>query len=92
MSELNLEMRDSGVKGAGTIPWGEHLCFFYNGKQEGLNLVTSFVAAGLQDNEFCMWITGGLVTERDAIQALEPNETYPPRISDGVRHPVTSKL
>ena len=55
----------------GKIAWGEHLCVFYNGKQELLKLVVPFMAAGLQDNEFCMWITGGLVTQTDAIQALE---------------------
>lgn len=69
MSEL--ETRNSGITGLGKIRWGEHLCFFYNGKQELLKLVAPFIAAGLQNNELCMWITGGLVTESDAIQALE---------------------
>jgi len=66
------QTRRSGIPGVGEIRWGEHLCVFYNGKQELLKLVAPFIAAGLQDNEFCMWITGEPVMERDAIEALEP--------------------
>lgn len=71
MNESHLKTRRSGIAGVANIAWGEHLCFFYNGKQDLLDLVAPFIAAGLQDNEFCMWIIGGLVTESDALQALE---------------------
>lgn len=67
----NANTRRSGLPGVGNIGWGEHLCAFYSGKQELLKLVVPFIQAGLLDNEFCMWITGEPVTERDAMEALE---------------------
>jgi hypothetical protein len=70
-SVKNANTRRSGIPGVGNIGWGEHLCAFYNRKQELLNLVVPFIQAGLQDNEFCLWITGEPVTERDAFEALE---------------------
>jgi hypothetical protein len=68
---IETNTRLSGIPGVGNIPWGEHLCVFYTGKQELLKLVVPYLAAGLRNNEFCMWITGEPVTERDAIEALE---------------------
>ena len=70
-SVKNANTRRSGIPGVDNIDWGEHLCAFYNGKQELLKLTVSFIQAGLLDNEFCMWITGEPVTERDAFEALE---------------------
>jgi hypothetical protein len=67
----NANTRRSGIPGVGNIGWGEHLCALYNRKQELLKLVVSFIEAGLLDNEFCMWITGEPITQRDAFEALE---------------------
>jgi hypothetical protein len=67
----NTNTRRSGIPGVGNIGWGEHLCAFYDRKQDLLKLVVSFIEAGLRDNEFCVWITGEPVTERDACEALE---------------------
>jgi MEDS: MEthanogen/methylotroph, DcmR Sensory domain len=63
--------RRIGVPGIGTAPWGEHICVFFNTKEELLSLVVPYIKAGLEDNEFCMWITGDPVAEREAFQALE---------------------
>ena len=70
-SVKNANTRRSGIPGVGNIGWGEHLCAFYNRKQELLKLVVPFIEAGLLDNECCVWITGDPVTERDAFEALE---------------------
>ena len=67
----NANTRRSGIPGVGNIGWGEHLCALYSGKQGLLKLVVPFIQAGLLDNEFCMWITGEPVTERDAFEALD---------------------
>ena len=34
-------------------------------------MTVPYIKAGLEDNEFCMWITGDPITENDAFQALE---------------------
>lgn len=63
--------RRIGIPGVDNIPWGEHLCVFFNSKEELLSLTVPYVKAGLEDNECCIWITGDPVTEKDAFQALE---------------------
>ena len=63
--------RRIGIPGAEPVPSGEHLCVFFHTKAELLQLVVPFIQAGLEDNEFCMWVTGGPVNEREAFQALE---------------------
>lgn len=41
-----------------------------NGRVELLDLLDPFIKAGLEDQEFCMWVTGGPITESDAFRAL----------------------
>ena len=60
-----------GIPGIGGAGWGEHICAFFYTKDELLKLTVPYIKAGLEDNEFCMWITGDPVTENDAFQALE---------------------
>lgn len=64
-------LRRSGIPGVDNIGWGEHLCVLYKTKQELLKLVVPYIQAGLDDNEYCMWITGDPITDRDAVEALE---------------------
>lgn len=63
--------RRLGVPGLPYVPWGEHLCVFYRSKVELVDLVVPFIRAGLEDHEFCMWVTGGPIREGDAFRALE---------------------
>lgn len=67
----NGSLRRIGIPGVDKTPWGEHLCVFFNSKDELLSLTVPYVKAGLEDNECCIWITGDPVTEKDAFQALE---------------------
>lgn len=48
--------RRSGIPEIGDIAWGTHFCHFYETKQDLLDLLVPFVRAGLEDNEFCLWI------------------------------------
>jgi hypothetical protein len=66
-----MEKRRMGIPGVGGAGWGEHICAFFYTKDELLKLTVPYIKAGLEDNEFCMWITGDPVTENDALQALE---------------------
>jgi MEDS: MEthanogen/methylotroph, DcmR Sensory domain len=66
-----MEKRRTGIPGIGGAGWGEHICAFFYTKEELLKLTVPYIKAGLEDNEFCMWITGDPVTENDAFEALE---------------------
>ena len=66
-----MEKRRIGIPGIDGAAWGDHICVFFYGKAELLRLTTSYIKAGLEDGEFCMWITGEPINEEEAFQALE---------------------
>ncbi|MFX1259381.1 MAG: MEDS domain-containing protein [Promethearchaeota archaeon] len=39
------------------LTWGSHLCYFYNTKYDLLNLLVPYFQIGLENNEFCLWVT-----------------------------------
>jgi len=59
--------RRVGIEGKNNVQRGEHLCTFFNTRIDLLNLVVPYIKAGLEDNEFCLWITD----ENMAQQAME---------------------
>jgi PAS domain S-box-containing protein len=63
-------LRESGSELLGQIPWGTHLCQFYVSKQDLLDILVPYFAAGLTNNEFCMWITAAPLESVEAERAL----------------------
>ncbi|HEY5933844.1 MAG TPA: MEDS domain-containing protein [Kofleriaceae bacterium] len=60
----------------GDVQWGSHLCQLYRTSQDLLEVLPAFFAAGLVNNERCLWVTGPLVSvdeARDALDALVPD-------------------
>jgi hypothetical protein len=52
-------------------PWGTHFCLFYETKQDFLDGLMSYFQAGLNNNEFCLWVlSDGEVTAAEAWSAL----------------------
>lgn len=51
------ELRDSGIKVIGSVPWGTHFCQFYEDGRDLVDILVPYFKAGLLENEFCMWIT-----------------------------------
>ena len=51
--------RKSGIELLGDIPWGSHLCLFYETKQDLLDALLPFFKAGLENNEFIVWVISG---------------------------------
>ncbi|MBY6242176.1 MEDS domain-containing protein [Methylosinus sp. Sm6] len=64
------QLRPSGVKGLGDVPWGAHFCQFYDSDSELLEILVPYFAAGLASNEFCMWITSETIGKTQAMVAL----------------------
>jgi DNA-binding CsgD family transcriptional regulator len=55
-TENEQKLRDTGLKAVGEVPWGSHFSIFYETKKDLLEIVVPFFKAGLQANEFCLWI------------------------------------
>jgi DNA-binding CsgD family transcriptional regulator len=53
----------------GEMPRG-HLCVFYETADDLLDTVVPFFEAGLQNNEFCLWVCSGPLTLEEAHTAL----------------------
>jgi PAS domain S-box-containing protein len=65
------EMRKSGVDVVGDMPWGTHFCLFYETKADLLETLVSYCKAGLQSQEFCLWVVAAPLTVEEARQALK---------------------
>jgi len=65
------EMRKTGVDVVGDVPWGTHFCLFYETRADLLETLVSYCKAGLDNQEFCLWVVAEPLSEEDAKQALE---------------------
>src|SRR5512133_1288955 len=64
-------MRKSGIDIIGDISWGTHFCQFYQTKEDLKDVLVPYFKAGLENNEFCMWITSEPLGAEDAKEALK---------------------
>ena len=53
---MTTELRKTGIDVVGLMPWGTHLCHFYETKQDLLDILIPYFKTGLENNEFCMWV------------------------------------
>ncbi len=63
-------MRHTGIQIIGDVPWGTHFCQFYQDQQDLIDTLVPYFKAGLQNNEFCMWITSEPLRAEEAKSAL----------------------
>ena len=64
------EDRKTGIDPIGDAPWGTHFCHFYETKADLVDLLVPYFRTGLENNEFCMWITSEPLKVADAERAL----------------------
>ena len=55
----------------GPVPWGTHFCNFYETTQDLLDILIPYFKAGLDANEFCLWVVSDPINEAEARKALE---------------------
>jgi C4-dicarboxylate-specific signal transduction histidine kinase len=68
---MTTEMRKSGIDVVGDMPWGTHVCLFYETKEDLLDTLVSYCKAGLESQEFCLWVVAEPVSEEEARHALQ---------------------
>ncbi|HUV05763.1 MAG TPA: SpoIIE family protein phosphatase [Armatimonadota bacterium] len=62
--------RKTGIDVIGDVPWSTHFCQFYKTKQDLTDILVPYFKAGLESNEFCMWVTSEPLTVDEAESAL----------------------
>ena len=69
---MAIELRKSGIGIVGDIPWGSHFCYFYETKQDLLDVLIPYFKTGLENKEFCLWVISNseLLTVEEATSAL----------------------
>ena len=64
------EVRKMGIDIVESVPWGTHLCLFYQTEADLTSTMASYFKAGLENNEVCLWVTSGPVTVEGAKRSL----------------------
>ena len=66
------ELRKTGISVGGDVPWGAHFCYFYETKQDLLDILVPYFKTGLENHEFCLWVISNseLLTVQEATTAL----------------------
>jgi PAS domain S-box-containing protein len=67
---MESETRYSGIEVIGSVPWGTHFCQFYRTKQDLISILVPYFRAGLESNEFCLWVTSEPLTVAEAQEAM----------------------
>jgi PAS domain S-box-containing protein len=70
LSVMNMNLRHSGIDIIGDVPWGTHFCQFYQTTEDLIDLLVPYFKAGLENNEFCMWVTSQPLEVEEAKEAL----------------------
>ncbi|KKG10043.1 PAS domain S-box protein [Methanosarcina sp. 2.H.A.1B.4] len=68
---MEKSLRKSGIDNIRDIPWGTHFCQFYQTKEDLIDILVPYFKAGLENNEFCMWVTSQPLGVESAKEALE---------------------
>ena len=64
-------LRQTGIAALGEIPWGTHFCHFYETKQDLLDILVPYFKAGLESDEFCLWVISTSLSVAEATGALK---------------------
>jgi len=63
-------LRKTGIRVANEMPWGAHICLFYETKEDLLDVNAAYIKAGLDGNEMCVWAISEPVTDEEARDVL----------------------
>jgi hypothetical protein len=70
------KLRNSGIDTIGDVPWGTYFCQFYQTKEYLTSILVPYFKAGLEKNEFCLWITSQPLEVEEAKEALRRAVPY----------------
>ena len=64
------ETTNSGTELIGYVPWGTHFCQFYETPKDMTDILVPYFKAGLEGNEYCLWVTAEPLDEKSAKKAI----------------------
>jgi signal transduction histidine kinase len=63
-------LRKTALNPVGDMPWGTHVCVFYETQDDLVETLVPYFKIGLENNEHCLWAISEPLTEREARDAL----------------------
>jgi DNA-binding CsgD family transcriptional regulator len=75
-NDADAALRKTGIGAIGDMPWGAHMCVFYETKEDLLDTAKCYFEVGLRSNEFCAWAISDPIAEteaKDALRSAVPN-------------------
>lgn len=79
---MSTELRNTGISVVGAAPWGTHFCHFYETQQDLLDTLIPYFKAGLESNEFCLWV----ISDSDLINVAEAEAALAQAVPNFDRH------
>jgi hypothetical protein len=79
----------AGDKALLDMPWGSHVCQFYNCKEDLVEMLVPYFKQGLEKNDACVWLVGDLTVEEagNALATVVPSlEQYLAKGQMQIRH------
>jgi len=67
---MESEVRRTGIRVVGNVPWGTHFFLFYETKEDLLDALVPYFTAGLESGEFCMWAAYKPLTAEEVKRAM----------------------
>ena len=67
----HLPSRPLGIDILKEVPWGTHLCCFYESIEDYFDIVNPYLKTGLENNEFCTWVIPKCIEKEKAIDVLQ---------------------
>ncbi len=64
------QLRKTGIKVVGDIPWGTHFCIFYETKEDLFDILIPYLKTGLENKELCVLVISPPQSEEETKQAL----------------------
>lgn len=68
--QVALNLRETGILPLTRLPWGAHICLFYETEQDLIDATTSFMQAGLVHNELFLWMLPDEIGRAPALAAM----------------------
>jgi len=63
--------RKTGIPVVADGRWGMHVCLFYETKEDLSDVLVPYFKAGLENNEFCLWVASEPFSVEDAGRSLQ---------------------
>jgi len=67
---MNAAPRNTGLSVLGNMPWGTHMCLFYETKNDLIEVLVPYFQVGLEAGEYCIWVVSEPLTVKEAMREL----------------------